>query len=1155
MERPSVRRQISIAMRSTAVNERVLGVHRERSRELRRGPEQLAHSPDSLSLGARIGEPEHDRPGHDVQILERHLGDRLIALHFHSNLHRRYSSDIAPERPNVLDGIAGPCRPRPAAARGVLAVGILCGNHHDTLSESSRRPHFGQMLRLLTLGGATIVDESGERPGSAASQRRSLALLAVLAVSDRVGLSRDKLVALFWPEADTDRGRHALTQALYAARRGLACEDLFVVGPDVRLNPERITSDVQEFEAAMATDPEQAVSLYRGPFLDGFYLPGAGEFEQWSSAQRARIEAQVLDALERLATSATETADARRAAEWWRRAVVLRPLDSGLAMRYMQSLAAAGDRAGALRHAALHRSLLRSELDLEPDAHLVELESALREPELEPDSQLYSTGGAGPAASSPVPVRPAALRADAVEELAAGTQLPRGAGAATLEANIPPARPYHPVQVWAPSQQRGRRWRRSWPLAALLLAGIVLAGAGVAIGIARRESRTVRPLPVRQAVVVAPFRVAGASSSLRYLRDGMVELLSTRLADDSAARSVDAGAVIGAWNAAALAPDMDVPRDQVVRLASRLGAERVVVGDIVGTPRALVVHATVLRVPGGAVAAEATVQGSADSITSVVDGLAARLLLSEAGEDARLANHMTSSLAALRAFLGGQAALRANDYSTAVRDFDRSLAGDSTFALAALRLAIVADRMDDALLVRRGLRTAWAFRDELVERDRALLLGFTGTRFPAPPLARDQAYEWQRATDLAPASADAWLALGGHLFHEGAIVDAPDRWNQARIALRRALLLDSTNATAARLLGQLSTSAGPSAGPTTGAAGAITVDSTNVFAPFMRWHAAALSGDSVALHASRATLQHLGPVNLRTIAMASQFDATGLDDATRAITTLRERHPSGASRVDALLGAHALALNEGRMRDAARAAAQLRTQMPGSHAGIRLALLDAIYGQGEDSVARSAAAELESLVLPLRADSLAPGATRASDLCVLGQWWLSHGRSASVPTLVAELHRAGAADAAAPVSAGPAACAELLDVGMAVAARRADARARVARLDSLAFTPETAGDAAAYAPLWIAQLHEAVGDWPGALRAVRRRQYMADWPRYLASMLREEGRLAQHVSDIPTAREAYRRYLVLRAEPDTSIAPQVDSVRQAAVRLADTRAH
>ena len=115
--------------------------------------------------------------------------------------------------------------------------------------------------------------------------------------------------------------------------------------------------------------------------------------------------------------------------------------------------------------------------------------------------------------------------------------------------------------------------------------------------------------PLKQSVVVAPFRVAGASGSLAYLREGMVELLSTRLADDSDSRSVDAGAVLAAWRAANLGNPAEVPRSAVVRLAARLGAERVIIGNIVGTPSRVVISASVMDVGSQWTSGEASVEG------------------------------------------------------------------------------------------------------------------------------------------------------------------------------------------------------------------------------------------------------------------------------------------------------------------------------------------------------------------------------------------------------------------------------------------------------------------------------------------------------------------------------------------------------------------
>jgi tetratricopeptide (TPR) repeat protein len=262
---------------------------------------------------------------------------------------------------------------------------------------------------------------------------------------------------------------------------------------------------------------------------------------------------------------------------------------------------------------------------------------------------------------------------------------------------------------------------------------------------------------------VAPFRVAGAASSLGYLRDGVVELLSTRLADDTAARAVDAGAVLGAWEDAGFRRAAAVPRDSVVKLAAQLGAERVVIGSVVGTPSRMILRASVVGVPSAQVSGEAVVEGPADSISALIDALAAKLLVSQAGEDERLASYTTASLPALRAYLAGQAAFRQDDYDGAIRRYEVALEHDRGFALAALHLAIAADRRNDDGQARRGVARAWTSRDALSERDLALLVALAGPKFPLPSSASEQLAAWRRLVDLAPNDAESWYTLGARL--------------------------------------------------------------------------------------------------------------------------------------------------------------------------------------------------------------------------------------------------------------------------------------------------------------------------------------------------------------------------------------------------------
>src|SRR5215210_5093556 len=146
------------------------------------------------------------------------------------------------------------------------------------------------MLRLRTLGGLTIEDEAGPLTGAVA-RKRSLALLALVALATEQGLSRDRVLAYLWPESDTDRARNNLKQMLFQLRQELH-ENVFDRVPGVlRLNPQALARN----------NPTTAVTVYRGPFLDGFYLPGLAEFERWVESERVNLAQRYAGALETLA--------------------------------------------------------------------------------------------------------------------------------------------------------------------------------------------------------------------------------------------------------------------------------------------------------------------------------------------------------------------------------------------------------------------------------------------------------------------------------------------------------------------------------------------------------------------------------------------------------------------------------------------------------------------------------------------------------------------------------------------------------------------------------------------------------------------------------------------------------------------------------------
>jgi DNA-binding SARP family transcriptional activator/TolB-like protein len=853
---------------------------------------------------------------------------------------------------------------------------------------------------------------------------------------------------------------------------------------------------------------ERAAALYGGPFADGFFLPGSGEFEQWVSAQRARLEDRIALALDRLAGRAEEAGQLRDALNLRKRLAAIRPLDTSAAVALMTTFAFAGDRAGALQYARVHEVLLKEQLGLDPDPAVVSLVARLREP--------VSTVGEAPAKD-----------ADDPERLVAEGP----AAAMTIEASRPAESRPGP-RAW---RVPGARWWWSVPaIAAALVLALLL----------RREPPVAREAPAAsldQKVVVAPFRVAGASSSLAYLREGMVELLSTRLADDSSARSVDPGAVLAAWRAAGIGSPTDVPRSKIVGLARGLGAEQVVIGSVVGGTRRLVITATVVEAASQRATAQVTVEGPADSISGLVDRLAAKLLVLDAGEDASLASRTTESLPALRAFLGGQEAFRQGNYSAAVRYYEAALRLDSTFALAALQLARTADRMSTLAPQAHALALAWRERQVLDARARALLIALAGPSYPMPSEGVDQIDAWERLIDLTPDRAEAWFELALRLVQEGAIAGATDAHSRGVWALRRALQLDPGNIPARELIGSITDDT--------------TADSALPLAPFLAWRGAVTRGDSSSLRRLRHTLPQLGPRNLRAIAVAAQSAAASLGDARVAIRQLGARASRSDERLDAALGEHALALNQGRIQDALEATERLAQLQPGVHAHLRLRVLDGLYGDGDLLAATEAAGALRRFAAVRATARPQARALQLADACVLAQWRLHAADTTGIRQILGWLRAEPlqVAGLGPPIAAAPPACAELLEATLAVLLRRPDASQLVARVDSLAFTAGVSGDAVTYAPLLIARLHQRLGDPGGALNAIRRRGNFLEWPRYLATELREEGRYASLVGATQEARVAYGRYLTLRARPDSTLREQVEQVRAELAAAARTQ--
>jgi DNA-binding SARP family transcriptional activator/Flp pilus assembly protein TadD len=237
------------------------------------------------------------------------------------------------------------------------------------------------MIELRLLGRLSLTGADGREVRALLGQPRRLALLAYLAAASPQGFHRrDSLVALFWPELDQDHARAALRQALHVVRDALGADAVASRGDDeIGLDVAHVSCDVPGFELALRGGQlEQALDLYRGALLEGFFISDAPEFERWVETARGRLQQAAAGAAQALAERYTARDDLITAVHWTRRAMELAPSDEGLARRLMALLDRQGDRAGALAVYEAFARRVAAEYDAEPAAETKALLAAVR---------------------------------------------------------------------------------------------------------------------------------------------------------------------------------------------------------------------------------------------------------------------------------------------------------------------------------------------------------------------------------------------------------------------------------------------------------------------------------------------------------------------------------------------------------------------------------------------------------------------------------------------------------------------------------------------------------------------------------------------------------------------------------------------------------
>src|SRR5436190_2925048 len=222
-------------------------------------------------------------------------------------------------------------------------------------------------VTVQLLGGACL--RVGDAPLSGPpAQRHRIALLALVVAAWPQPVSRDRAMAMLWPEKDLPSARRLLNLAVHVLRTALGEDAILSTGDGLLFNPSRANCDLHELRAAIDSDASDRVArLYSAPLLDGFHLDDSAEFGYWLDDRRSELSHAYVGALLALAERQKQSGDLHGRVRTCLRLVAADPHSPAHALALMRALDDSGDRLGAIQHASEYTRRLRSELDVSPD--------------------------------------------------------------------------------------------------------------------------------------------------------------------------------------------------------------------------------------------------------------------------------------------------------------------------------------------------------------------------------------------------------------------------------------------------------------------------------------------------------------------------------------------------------------------------------------------------------------------------------------------------------------------------------------------------------------------------------------------------------------------------------------------------------------------
>ncbi len=253
---------------------------------------------------------------------------------------------------------------------------------------------------IQVLGGLSIMDGSGEL--IELSSRKAEAIVIYLLFSEKTSVEREEMATLLWADMPESNALTNLRVTLANIKK--QCGDLLLVTRRrISIHPEAVIEtdrtaleetmnataanglDKKELPLEQARILAEKTALYRGDFLQGFFVRNAIAFEDWAAYERETLRRQMIDALQMLIHTFKKNHMLREGIAAANQLLFIDSFNDAAYQWLIELYALNGERDKALETYEKYYTFLAEEIGVEPTDEVIALAEAVRDGSLAPE--------------------------------------------------------------------------------------------------------------------------------------------------------------------------------------------------------------------------------------------------------------------------------------------------------------------------------------------------------------------------------------------------------------------------------------------------------------------------------------------------------------------------------------------------------------------------------------------------------------------------------------------------------------------------------------------------------------------------------------------------------------------------------------------------